>query len=44
MVVVVGDDRVESSVIKVITRVDGSIRGILDEDARVCVTGNGGVQ
>ena len=33
MVVVVGDDRVESSVIKEVTKgVDKSIKGILDKD------------
>ena len=45
MVVGAGEDRVESSVIEEVTKgVDGSVKGRKEQDARVCVTSDGGVR
>ena len=43
--VVVGDNRVEYDNKKVITRrVNGSLRGMNNEDSRICITSSGGVK
>ena len=45
MMIVVGDNKVESDIIKVVTEgINESVRGIQDKDAQVYITGNGGVR
>ena len=45
MMIVVGDDKVEFGIIKVVTDgINESVRGIQDKDAGVYITGNGGVR
>ena len=45
MVVGIGEDRVESSVIEEVTKgVDRSVKGRKEEDGGVCITSDGGVR